>query len=186
MERPEQNCSLLNDVTRTEVAGIQRLATGKSFVLAMVEADAILAKPPAQINFFVVDQRREVEQANLKIFDEATGFKDAIERGLKRFSELLVLDAQGSEFFVRYNDPAHHGNSSGNCSKVRFEAGELLSAIHRFNKERLKLLAGALGFGEGKKSRLRLWAIVLVLLVVFIRHCDSVEGCRPVEGQGAM
>jgi hypothetical protein len=79
---PNKTTGLLNDVTRTEIARIQWLATGKSFVLAMVETDAILAKPPAQINFFVVDQRREVEQADLKIFDEATRFKDAIERRL--------------------------------------------------------------------------------------------------------
>jgi hypothetical protein len=53
--------SLLNDITWAEIARIQRLATGKSFVLAMVEADAILAKPPAQINFLIVNQGREVE-----------------------------------------------------------------------------------------------------------------------------
>src|ERR1700716_997326 len=101
---PNKTTGLLNDVTRTEIPRIQWLATGKSFVLAMVEADAILAKPPAQINFFVVDQRREVEQADLKIFDEATRFKDAIERRLKRFSKMLVLHAQGGKLFVRYDD----------------------------------------------------------------------------------
>src|SRR5216683_5793945 len=144
----------------------------------MVEANAILAKSPAQINFFVVDQRREVEQANFKIFDHATRFKDAIQRGFERFRKLLVLDAQGSQFFVRHDHAAHHGNSGRNCGKVRFEPGELLAAIHRFHEERLKVRASALGFGEGEKSRLRLWAIVLVLFVVLVRHCDSVRGRR--------
>src|ERR1700737_1678027 len=140
----------------------------------MVKADTILAKPPAQINLFVVDQRWEVEQANLKIFDEATRFKDAIQRGLKRFSKLLVLDPQGGELFVRYDDAAHHRYSCGNGGKVRFEAGELLPAIHRLHKEGLKLLAGTLSSREGEKGRFCLRGIVLVLVVVFVRHYDSV------------
>jgi hypothetical protein len=61
VERPNNIAGLLNDVTRTEIAGIQWLATGKSFVLTMVEADAVLAKPPAQVHFFVINQGREVE-----------------------------------------------------------------------------------------------------------------------------
>jgi len=60
-ERPNEAAGLLNDVTWTEIAGIQRFATGKSFVLAVVKTDAILAKPPAQVNFFVINQGREVE-----------------------------------------------------------------------------------------------------------------------------
>jgi len=173
-ERPNKAAGLLNDVTWTEIAGIQRFATGKSFVLAMVETDAILAKPPAQVNFFVINQGRKVEQANLKIFDDATGFKDSIQGGLERFGQVLVLHAEGSQLVVRYDDPAHHGNSGGNCGQVGFQAGELLAAIHRFHKERLKLLAGALRLGEGKNSRFGLRRLILILFVVFIRHGDSV------------
>src|SRR5260370_39563208 len=92
---------LLNDVPRTEIVGIQRLAAGKALVLAMGEANAILAESPAQVNFFVVDQRREVEQANFKIFDHATRFKDAIQGRLERLRQLLVLDAQGGPVFIR-------------------------------------------------------------------------------------
>src|ERR1700693_6349910 len=147
MERSEKKLAdLLNDVARTEIVGIQRLAPGKSFVLPVGKEDAIFAKPPAQINFFAVDQRREVEQANLKIFDKATRFKDAIQRGLERIRQVLVLDAQGGQLFVRYDDSAHHGNPGGNRGKVRFQSGKFLAAIHRFHEARPKLLAGALGF----------------------------------------
>jgi hypothetical protein len=52
---------LLNDVPRTEVARIERLPPGKSFVLAMVEAYTVFPEPPAQVDFFIVDQSREVE-----------------------------------------------------------------------------------------------------------------------------
>ena len=46
--RPDkQTAGLLNDVTWAQIARVQWFATGKSFVLAMVKADAILAKPPA-------------------------------------------------------------------------------------------------------------------------------------------
>src|SRR5712664_828581 len=152
----------------------------------MVEADAILAKPPAQINFFVVDQRWEVEQANLKIFDEATRFKDAIQRGLERFSELLVLDPERGKLFVGHDDSAHHRYSRGNGGKVRFEAGKFLPTIHRLHKERLKLLARAFGFGEGKKARLRFRGIVFVRFVVFVRQCDSVLAIALFRGWGAM
>jgi len=61
LERPNKPADLLNDVTWAQIARIQRFATGKSFVLAMVETDAILAEPPAQVNFFVINQGWEVE-----------------------------------------------------------------------------------------------------------------------------
>jgi len=179
LERPNKSAGLLNDLTWAQIARVQWFATGKSFVLAMVKADAILAKSPAQVNFFVINQGREVEQANLKIFDDATRFKDSIQGGLKRFGKLLVFDAEGGQLFVRYDNPAHHCNSSGNRSQVGFQAGELLAAIHRFHKERFKLLAGTLRLGEGKNSRFGLTSLILILFVVFIRHGDSVSGWLP-------
>jgi len=61
VERPNKSAGLLNDLTWAQIARVQWFATGKSFVLAMVKADAILAKPPAQVNFFVINQGREIE-----------------------------------------------------------------------------------------------------------------------------
>jgi hypothetical protein len=48
------------------------------------------------------------------------------------------------------------------------------SFFRRLHKEGLKLLAGTLSFREGEKARLCLRGIVLVLVVVFVRHYDSV------------
>jgi hypothetical protein len=61
VERPQQTADLLNDVPRTEVTRIQRLPASKPFVLAMVEAYTVFPEPPAQVDFFVVDQSRKVE-----------------------------------------------------------------------------------------------------------------------------
>jgi hypothetical protein len=183
VERPNKAAGLLNDVTWTEIAGIQRLATGKSFVLAMVKTDAIFAKPPAQVHFFVIDQGREVEQANLKIFDDATGFKDAIERGLQGFGQLLVFDAERGELFVRDDNAAHHGNPGGNRGQVGLQAGKLLTAIHGLHQEGFKLLAGAFRFGQRKNSRFRFLSLILILFVVFIRHGDSNPAIGPAGGR---
>jgi len=71
----------------------------------MVEADAVFAEPPAEINLFIVDQCREIEQTNFKIFDEATRLKDAIQRGLQGFGELLVLENVRFEPGETRNDP---------------------------------------------------------------------------------
>src|SRR5579864_5697397 len=73
-----KNPVLLNDVAGPKVARIERLAPRESLVLAMVEADAVFAEPPAEIDLFIVDQGRKVQQTNLKIFDEATRSKDAV------------------------------------------------------------------------------------------------------------
>ncbi len=174
VKRPNKVAGLLNDITWTDIARIQRFASGESFVLAMIEADAVLAKPPAQVDFFVINQGREVEQSNLKIFDEATRFKDAIEGGLQSFRKLLMLDAEGGELFVRDNDAAHHGNAGGNRGEIRFQTGQLFAAIHGFDQKRFQLFAGTLRFGEGKDSRFGLGGLALIPLVVFVRHADSV------------
>ncbi len=57
---PQETADLLNKVPRTEIMRIKRLSAGKSFVLPMVEAYTVFPEPPAQVNFFVVDQSREV------------------------------------------------------------------------------------------------------------------------------
>src|SRR5579863_5543554 len=44
---------LLNRMLRTGVLRVDRFATGKSFILAMIETDAVFSKSPAQIHFFI-------------------------------------------------------------------------------------------------------------------------------------
>jgi hypothetical protein len=56
----EEKPVLLHDVARSKVPRIKRLAPGEPFVLAMVKANAVFAKPPAEIDLFVVDQGRKI------------------------------------------------------------------------------------------------------------------------------
>src|SRR5712691_3681178 len=180
----EKKRVLVEDVARPKVVGIERLAAGESLVLTMVKTNAVFAEPPAEINLFIVDQRREIQQAHFKIFDEATGFEDAVERGLKRFGQVLVLDSQGGKLFVGDNHAAHHGNPGGNRGEIRFQSGKLLPAIHGFHEERLQLLTCAFRFGESEKALLRFRLGVLVLvLVVFVCH-GALDGLRR-RGEGS-
>jgi hypothetical protein len=48
-------CGLLYDVTGAEVARIERLAASKALVLPMVEADAVFAQSPAEINLLIIN-----------------------------------------------------------------------------------------------------------------------------------
>src|SRR5436309_12392642 len=87
VERPAITRKLLDGVAGGQVARVERLAAGETFILAMIKTNAILAELPAKINFFIADDRRKIEQANVKILDDAAGFQDAVERGLQRFGE---------------------------------------------------------------------------------------------------
>lgn len=56
---------LLDRIFVPAVAGIERLAPGKSFILAVVKTDAVLAQFPAKKNVLIVDARRKIEQADI-------------------------------------------------------------------------------------------------------------------------
>ena len=61
---------LLNGIIVTGVAGINRLASGKSFVLAMVKTDAIFAQLPTEVYFLVVNARGKIQQAGVEVLDD--------------------------------------------------------------------------------------------------------------------
>ncbi len=75
---------LLDGVAGAEVAGVERLAVREAFVLAMVKADAVLAKLPAEIHVLLIDDGGEIQEADVEVLDEAASFENAIERGLER------------------------------------------------------------------------------------------------------
>ena len=104
---------LLDGVAGTEVAGVERLAAGETFVLPMIETDAILSELPAKIDFFIADERWKVKQADIEILDDAAGFQDAVEGGLQCFRELSMLHADSSQLIVRHDHAAHHHDSRG-------------------------------------------------------------------------
>ena len=57
---------------------LERLASGESFVLPVIVADAVFAELPAKIDFLVVNDGREIEQADIEILDEAAGLQDTV------------------------------------------------------------------------------------------------------------
>ncbi len=124
-----QRLKLLNLVAGAEVARVERFAAGEAFVLAMVKADAVLAKLPAQIDVLLVDDGREIEEAHVEVLNEASGFENAVQGGLERLSKLVVLHADGSELFVGDDHTAHHHDASGDGGKLVFQAGEFLAGI---------------------------------------------------------
>src|SRR5713101_8085620 len=99
MHRSEQQ-RLLNGVAGAEVARIERLAAGETFVLAMIKTDAVLAELPAEIDVLLIDNGGKIKEANVEVLDEATGFKNAVKRGLENFGKLGVLHADGGQLFV--------------------------------------------------------------------------------------
>src|SRR6266851_5049037 len=100
--------ALLHGVAGAEVARVERFAARKSFVLAMVKADAVLAELPAEIDVLFIDDGGKIEQADVEVLDKASGFENTVERRLQRFGKLLVLHANGGQFFVGHEHTAHH------------------------------------------------------------------------------
>ena len=51
---------LLNDVARTKITWVERLAAREPFVLTVIKANAVLAQFPAQINILIIDDRWKI------------------------------------------------------------------------------------------------------------------------------
>jgi hypothetical protein len=52
---------------------INRLAAGKPFLGSVPKADARLAQLPAEVHFVAAEQRGEIDQPDVQIFDQTTG-----------------------------------------------------------------------------------------------------------------
>jgi len=62
------------------------------------KTDAVLAELPAEIDILFIDDGGKIEQATFEVLDKASGFENAVERGLERFGKLLMLHADGASF----------------------------------------------------------------------------------------
>src|SRR5271168_1770667 len=80
--REQNKYTLLDDVAGAEVARVEGFAPGEAFVLAVIETDAVFAQFPAEVDVLIVDDSGKIEQADIEIFDDATGFQDAVQGGL--------------------------------------------------------------------------------------------------------
>jgi len=174
---------LLDGVAGAEVAWVEGLAAGKAFVLAMVKADAVLTEFPAEIDFLVIDDGGKIEQADIEVLDDATGFENAGERGLQGFGQLVVFGAHGCELFVRDDHAAHHHDARSDSVELVVQARELLAGVHGLNEKGLEFLAGALRFGQRKEALRRFRSFVVTLFVVFVWHCGSILGTAFATGK---
>ena len=73
---------LLDRVLGAGIFRVDRLASGKAFVLAVIEADAVFSQPPAQIDLFILKDGRKIHQARVEVFHHAAGGLNSIERVL--------------------------------------------------------------------------------------------------------
>src|SRR5215472_16072377 len=126
---------LLDFVAGTEVARVERLASSKAFVLAMIKTDAVFAEFPAEIDVLIVDNRGKIEETHVQILDDAACLQEAVERRLQGLRELGMLGAELGQFFVRNDDAAHHHDAGGNRREIVFQSGKLLAAINGFNEK---------------------------------------------------
>src|SRR5580698_7180313 len=78
-----------------EKSRVNRLAAPESLVDAVPELDASLTHLPAKVNFFSLEQRREIDEAYIQILHQATEFLDSVkgflERLSRRFPGVLLL-----------------------------------------------------------------------------------------------
>src|SRR5260370_19520019 len=68
------NIKLLDGVAGAEVVGVERLAAGEAFILAMVKTDAVLAEFPAEIDVLLVDDGGKIEGDDVQGLLEAARF----------------------------------------------------------------------------------------------------------------
>ena len=116
----------------------------------MPEANALFPQTPAEINLFVVNDGRKIEQARIKVLYQAARRLNALEGGFERFGELIVLEPQPSCFLVRDDRASDPLNVGRNGSEFFDQRGELFAQVDGLDEHRLDLPPGTLGLGERK------------------------------------
>src|SRR5437773_10004083 len=102
----------------------------------MVKANAVLAELPAEIDVLLIDDSREIKKADVEVLDKASGFENTVKRRLERFGKLLVLHADGGQFFVGHEHSAHHHDARGERGQLIFQTRELLARLHGLDEKR--------------------------------------------------
>ena len=74
--RPRGADFLLDRVFRAGILGIDRLAAGKTFILAMIETNAVFSQPPAQIDLFILKNGGKIHQAGVEVFHHAARWRE--------------------------------------------------------------------------------------------------------------
>src|SRR5580704_17590499 len=116
----------------------------------MPEANALFAQAPAEINLFVVNDGRKIQQARIQVLYQAAGRLNPLKGGFERFGEFIVLETQPSRFLVRDDGAADPLNVCRNGTEFFDQRGELFAQLDGLNEDRLDLAPGTLGLGERK------------------------------------
>src|SRR5437867_11659154 len=101
----------------------------------MVKADAVFPELPTEIHLLMIDDGGKIKEAAVELLDETPSLENAIERGLERFAQLLVLDADGRQFFVGHDYAADHHDGRGYGRQVALRAGAFFTSIHGYDEE---------------------------------------------------
>src|SRR3984893_14994414 len=97
----------MHGIIRARIARVEGLAAGEAFILTMPEANALFPQTPAEINLFVVNDGRKIEQAGIKVLYQTACRLYALECGFERFGEVIVLETKPSWFLVWDHGAAH-------------------------------------------------------------------------------
>ena len=104
----------------------------------MIEANAIFAEAPAEINGLAMNAGGKIEQADVQIFDDTAGGMNAIERGLQSGGDAIALEARIGGAFVRNDYAALADDAFGESHDFGFEIGHFLAGLHGFDEHGLE------------------------------------------------
>src|ERR1017187_4794241 len=114
----------------------------------MVEADAVLAKSPAEIDFLAVDSRGKIEQAYFDVLHYAAGGMNLLEAGLNGFGEAVALDPNSRRRVVGHERAAGTLDALLQRAKLIFELRQLSAGFNHLDQNRLDLRAQLFRFPE--------------------------------------
>src|SRR6267378_312192 len=158
---------LLNRMFGTGIFGVDRLAPGKTFILAVVETDTILSQPPAEIHFFVLEDCREIQQASVEVFHHAACRLNAVKRVLDLRNQANVLGTHSCDALIIDRNSAHHQDAVGYSVELLIEVRQLAAVFHRLDQHRLQFAARPLRLHQAEQFR----------FVFFVVHdCPACKG----------
>src|ERR1700733_6302321 len=108
---------------------INRLAPSETFVDAMPESDAGLAQLPAKVNFFALEQSREVDEPGIQLLHQATELMNSLDGLLKSYRSLLPEVLFLCHLDTVHPHTSHNGQPLGEAVPLGF--GPLVLGLQR-------------------------------------------------------
>src|SRR5665213_2250602 len=132
----------------TGVFRIDGPAAGETFILTVVETNAVLSQSPAQVHIFVLDHGRKIDESRIEVFYDASGRLNLLERVLHLLYDLIQVGAQAGRRVVINRNAAHDLNAVGDGAQTFFKVAHFAAPLHRIDQQRLDLTARVFGFRE--------------------------------------